>query len=68
MEQSKTLAVSVSAKEFVTYQCSQCGHCCRRIEGCVMVESLDAYRMAKYNGPVISDHRSKKYREHGKIQ
>ena len=21
-----------------------------------------------YNGPVISDHRSKKYREHGKIQ
>lgn len=48
MEQSKTLAVSVSAKEFVTYQCSQCGHCCRRIEGCVMVESLDAYRMAKY--------------------
>ena len=42
MEQSKTLAVSVSAKEFVTYQCSQCGHCCRRIEGCVMVESLDA--------------------------
>ena len=48
MEQSKTLAVSVSAKEFVTYQCSQCGHCCRHIEGCVMVESLDAYRMAKY--------------------
>ena len=48
MEQSKTLAVSVSAKEFVTYQCSQCGHCCRHIEGCVMVESLDAYRIAKY--------------------
>lgn len=48
MEQSKTLAVSVSAKEFVTYQCSQCGHCCRHIEGCVMVESLDAYRMAKH--------------------
>ena len=23
---------------------------------------------ALYNGPVISDHRSKKYREHGKIQ
>ena len=48
MEQSKTFAVSVSAKEFVTYQCSQCGHCCRHIEGCVMVESLDAYRMAKH--------------------
>lgn len=46
MEQSKTLAVSVSAKELVTYQCSQCGHCCRHIEGCVMVESLDAYRTA----------------------
>lgn len=48
MEQSKTLAVSVSAKELVTYQCSHCGHFCRHIEGCVMVESLDAYRIAKY--------------------
>ena len=25
-------------------------------------------RPGDYNGPVISDHRSKKYREHGKIQ
>ena len=48
MEQSKTLAVSVRTKEFVTYQCSWCGHCCRHIENCVMVESLDAYRMAKH--------------------
>ena len=45
-EQSKTLAVSVRAKEFVSYHCSCCGHCCRHIENCVMVESLDAYRMA----------------------
>ena len=47
-EQSKTLAVSVRAKEFVSYHCSCCGHCCRHIEDCVMVESLDAYRMAKH--------------------
>ena len=47
-EQSKTLAVSVRAKEFVSYHCSCCGHCCRHIENCVMVESLDAYRMAKH--------------------
>ena len=47
-EQSKTLAVSVRAKEFVSYHCSCCGHCCRHIKNCVMVESLDAYRMAKH--------------------
>lgn len=47
-DQSKTLAVSVRAKEFVSYHCSCCGHCCRHIENCVMVESLDAYRMAKH--------------------
>ena len=28
----------------------------------------DDFYAALYNGPVISDHRSKKYREHGKIQ
>lgn len=27
-----------------------------------------AFTPTLYNGPVISDHRSKKYREHGKIQ
>ena len=48
MEQSQTLAVPVSSKEFVTYQCSRCGHCCRHIENCVMVESLDVYRLARY--------------------
>lgn len=29
---------------------------------------LPAGSTKSYNGPVISDHRSKKYREHGKIQ
>lgn len=48
MEQSKTEAVLVRPKESVTYRCSQCGHCCRHIEGCVMVDSLDAYRLANF--------------------
>lgn len=38
-DQSKTLAVSVRAKEFVSYHCSCCGHCCRHIENCVMEDT-----------------------------
>ena len=30
--------------------------------------AFDGSRQAKYNGPIISDHSSKNYREHGKIQ
>ena len=44
----KPFAVSVMSKGVsLSYHCSCCGHCCRHIENCVMVESLDAYRMAK---------------------
>ena len=38
----------VRPKDQFTFSCRQCGACCRNIEGCVMVESLDAYRMAKH--------------------
>ena len=38
----------VRPKDQFTFSCRQCGACCRNIEGCVMVESLDAYRLARY--------------------
>lgn len=38
----------VRPKDQFTFSCRQCGECCRNIEGCVMVESLDAYRLARY--------------------
>ena len=37
----------VHPKDQFTFSCRQCGACCRNIEGCVMVESLDAYRLAR---------------------
>lgn len=48
MENPKNTAVFIRLKDRVTYQCHQCGQCCRHIENGVMVESIDAYRMAKY--------------------
>ena len=38
----------VRPKDQFTFSCRKCGACCRNIEGCVMVESLDAYRLARY--------------------
>lgn len=38
----------VRPKDQFTFSCRQCGVCCRNIEGCVMVESLDAYCLARY--------------------
>ena len=37
----------VRPKDQFPFSCRQCGACCRNIEGCVMVESLDAYRLAQ---------------------
>lgn len=37
---------SVRPKDQFTFSCRQCGACCRNIEGCVMVEVWDAYRLA----------------------
>ena len=34
-------------KQFL-FKCTRCGDCCRRIKESVMLESLDAYRLAKF--------------------
>ena len=34
----------------------------------IYADKNELFGYYEYNGPVISDHRSKKYREHGKIQ
>lgn len=47
METQKNTAVFVRLKDNVTYQCHQCGQCCRHIEHGVMVESIDAYQHAQ---------------------
>lgn len=48
MDDQKTIVVSVHAKDCVDYQCRRCGQCCRHIKDSLMVESLDAYRLANY--------------------
>ena len=48
MDDQKTMVVSVHAKDCVDYQCRRCGQCCRHIKDSLMVESLDAYRLANY--------------------
>lgn len=40
--------------EWIKFKCCGCGSCCRHVKESVPIESLDAYRMAKY------------FREHGK--
>lgn len=39
---------SLRLKDWVEFRCQLCGQCCRHIKESVMVESLDAYRIAKY--------------------
>lgn len=34
-------------RELFSFKCTRCGDCCRRIKESVMLESLDAYRLAK---------------------
>lgn len=31
-----------------SFQCSRCGECCRNVEHCIMLESLDVFRIARY--------------------
>ena len=47
-EETMNAVRPVRPKEQIDFSCRQCGACCRNIEGCVMVESLDAYRLAVY--------------------
>lgn len=41
-------AKPVRSKDRVDFHCQMCGQCCRNLENAVMVESLDAYRIARY--------------------
>lgn len=38
----------VRPKDWISYHCNQCGKCCRNIKNDIMLESLDAYRIARY--------------------
>ena len=38
----------VRGKDHVSYHCRQCGQCCRHVKESIMLESLDAYRLANY--------------------
>lgn len=40
--------VPVAPKEHFPFQCRQCGACCRHVKESVPLESLDAFRLAKY--------------------
>ena len=40
--------VPVSPKEHFSFQCKQCGACCRHVKESVPLESLDAFRLARY--------------------
>ena len=44
----------VHPKDQFTFSCRQCGACCRNIEGCVMVESLDATVWLVTSGQMVS--------------
>lgn len=38
----------VKLSQKVEYHCTQCGNCCRHVKNAVMIESLDAFRMARH--------------------
>ncbi len=38
----------VGMREKVSFQCSQCGGCCRNVRDSVMLEPYDAYRLARH--------------------
>ena len=41
-----SFAESVRPKDWVNFRCRLCGACCRNIENQIMLEALDAYRLA----------------------
>lgn len=45
----------VKLSDRVRFRCTRCGDCCRHVEGVVVVESLDAYNLAKHLGISVSD-------------
>lgn len=40
--------LSVAPSQNISFQCKKCGKCCRNVYNSVPIESLDAYRIAKY--------------------
>lgn len=48
MKEFLTKMVPVAPKEHFPFQCRQCGACCRHVKESVPLESLDAFRLAKY--------------------
>lgn len=41
-------AIPVRPKDQVRFRCRQCGNCCRNLKDQLMLEPLDAYRLAKF--------------------
>ena len=41
-------AIPVRPKDWVCFQCSRCGNCCRNLENQLMLEPLDAYNLTRY--------------------
>ena len=48
METYNLKVVPVTSGEKFAFQCRRCGACCRHVKESVPLESLDAYRIAKY--------------------
>ena len=40
-------AIPVRPKDWMCFQCRRCAGCCRDLEGQLMLEPLDAYRLAR---------------------
>lgn len=38
----------VQPSDRIRFRCMRCGECCRRVKGAVILESIDAYRLAKH--------------------
>lgn len=58
MNMNHLQAAPVRSKDWVSFQCQRCGQCCRHVKGSIMLESLDAYRLAiflKERGDAITD-------------
>lgn len=50
-------AIPVRPKDWVCFQCSRCGNCCRNLENQLMLEPLDAYNLARHlreRGEIVS--------------
>lgn len=48
MKEFMTKMVPVNPKEHFPFHCGQCGACCRHVKESVPMESLDAFRLARY--------------------